>query len=112
MLLSAWFRAAIRPATTATYVCLTVILPVLMLTSMSATFAACELANPPIAMPRPVRITPVCFTEFATLGVQLAAFATAMSESRHCHWPGVAFAVCVPTPVPSGAVLMLFSRNW
>ena len=55
-----------RPATTDTYVCLTTILPVFTFTSMSATLDACEFANPPIAMPRPVRIVPDCFAEFAT----------------------------------------------
>ena len=99
-----------RPATTATYMCFATILPVFTFTSMSATFAACELAKPPIAMPRPLRISPVCFTELVTLDCQFAAFATPVSASRHCQRPG--FPVVTPAPVPSGAVLMLFSRNW
>src|SRR5262249_9739573 len=92
--------------------CFTTILPVLTLTSMSATFAAWELAKPPMAMPRPFRIVPVCLVEFATFGCQFAALATALSASRHCHWPGAVPATDWPAPVPSGFVEMLFSRNW
>src|ERR1022692_2190733 len=71
-----WFSAragaTVRPATWAAYMCVATILPLFMLSSMSATTPAWELANPPSAMPRPVRTVPVCLTEFAAGGLQVA----------------------------------------
>src|SRR5262249_6691333 len=89
------------PATCEAYMCFATILPDFMLTSISATMPDCEPAKPPSAIPRPVRMFPVCLTEFATRGVQFAACATAFSESRHCHWPP-----------PVVADEMFCRRNW
>ena len=70
-----WFSirdgATERPATCADVMCLATILPDFMLTSIVAATAAWEFANPPRAMPWPVRMSPVCLTEFATRGTQL-----------------------------------------
>ena len=100
-----WFSiidgATERPATWVPYRCFARILPVFMFTSISAMQQACELAKPPIAIPRPVRMTPVCLTEFATRGCHFASVAADVSTSR--HWLKPSFTFCC---------VMFWSRNW
>ncbi len=84
--------------------CVATILPVFMFSSISATTPACELANPPSAIPRPVRTVPVCGVEFATLGCQFAELRDlARARSSTASLPGRRSAA---------AVLMFCSRNW
>src|SRR5438093_3423170 len=66
-------RLTVMPLFCATVACLTTILPVLTLTSMSATTPTLLDAKVPKPKPRPLRTSPVCCTEFATFGFQPAA---------------------------------------
>ena len=71
------------------------IFPVRLFTSMSATTAACELAKPPIAIPRPDTMFSFERLEAATRGCQPAMLAAAARASRHCPKPSFTCAVAM-----------------